>query len=60
MILLIKLSGVIALHMSRAPSSAISAINGVSVSVTLCLSVCNSLSHTHTQMDTAGFLVSTL
>lgn len=54
MILLIKLSKVIALHATRALASAISAINGVDV--TFSLPVCNSRSHTHT----AGFSVSTL
>lgn len=62
MILLIKLSKVIALHVSRALGSAISAINSVCENVAVTMSVCNSLTHvhTHTQMDSAGFLVSTL
>ena len=52
MILLIKLSKVIALHVTTAAASAISVINGV------CECPCVTLSHT--QMDSAGFLVSTL
>lgn len=43
MILLIKLSKVIALHVTRALASAISEINGLS----------------HTQMGSAGFFVAT-